>query len=117
MYYTYLSTGNVRIDSEHANIDCMVDLCRNKDGEWASTARILISAFANHLDSEEKICREEGLNMTWEHLEEHLLLKSRLAHIEKQVVRAELNKNVFLGTFRDMLFYHIFNFDKHLCDG
>ena len=31
MYYSYLSTGNVRIDSEHANIDCMVDLCPFKD--------------------------------------------------------------------------------------
>jgi len=117
MYYSYFSTGNVRIDSEHANIDCMVDLCRNKDGEWVSTALILISAFANHLDSEEKICCEEGLNMTREHLAEHLLLKSRLAYIEKQVGRAELDKDVFLNTFRDMLFYHISNFDKHLCNG
>ncbi len=117
MYYSYLSTGNVKIDGEHANIDCMVDLCRNKTGEWVPTARILIAALANHLDSEEKICQQEGLNMTREHLAEHVLLKSRLAHIEKQIDRVELDKDVFLSTFRDMLFYHISNFDKHLSTG
>lgn len=117
MYYSYFSTGNMRIDGEHANIDCMIDLCRNKENEWTSTARILTSALANHLDSEEKICREDGLNMTPDHLEEHLQLKARLAHIEKQVGRAELDKDEFLSIFRDMLFYHISNFDKHLKKG
>ncbi len=117
MYYSYFSTGNVRIDSEHANIDCMIGLCRNKAGEWIPSARILISALANHLDSEETICREEGLNMTREHLAEHQLLKSRLSFIEKQVGRGELEKDIFLSTLRDILFYHISNFDKHLNRG
>ena len=117
MYYSYFSTGSVRIDSEHANIDCMIYLCRNQENEWMPTARILISALANHLDSEEKICREDGLNMTPDHLEEHIQLKARLAHIEKQVDRADLEKDDFLSTFRDMLFYHISNFDKHLNNG
>jgi hemerythrin-like metal-binding protein len=117
MYYSYLSTGNAKIDSEHTNIDSMVDLCRNQEREWVSSARSLISAMVNHLDSEEKICMQAGLNMTQEHLAEHLLLKSRLAHIEKQVGRGELDKDVFLLSFRDMLFFHISNFDKHLNDG
>jgi hemerythrin-like metal-binding protein len=114
MYYSYFSTGNVKIDSEHANIDCMIDLCRNSEGEWAATARLLISAFANHLDSEEKIGREACLNMTREHLQEHGQLRTRLDLIEKQVDRAELDKESFLSTLRDMLFYHISNYDKHL---
>ena len=114
MYYSYFSTGNVRIDSEHANIDCMVDLCRAKEGEWVSTARILIAALANHLDSEEEISVEDGLNMTREHKEEHRKLKTRLAHIEQQVASDEIDKEVFLNTFRDILFYHISNFDKYL---
>jgi len=114
MYYSYFSTGNVRIDSEHANIDCMVDLCRGKGGEWAPAARILIAALANHLDSEEAISVEDGLNMTREHKEEHRKLKTRLAHIETQVIGAEIDKDVFLNTFRDILFYHISNFDKYL---
>lgn len=117
MYYSYFSTGNVRIDSEHANIDCMIDLCRSREGEWVPTARILIAALSNHLASEEKICREDGLNMTQEHLEEHLLLKTRLAYLDDQVCREDLEKNIFLSTFRDMLFYHISNFDKHLKNG
>ncbi len=114
MYYSYFSTGNVRIDNEHANVDCMISLCHSKEGEWVPSARLLISALANHLDSEEKICQEDGLNMTQEHLKEHQLLKTWLAAIENQVVLAELDKEVFLSTFRDILFYHISNFDKHL---
>ena len=114
MYYSYFSTGNVRIDSEHANIDCMVDLCRTREGEWIPGARILIAALVNHLDSEEKICAEDGLNMTPEHAEEHRQLKTRLAHIETQVNDGQVEKEVFLSTFRDMLFYHISNFDKKL---
>ena len=117
MYYSYFSTGNVRIDSEHANIDCMVDLCRTSQEEWEPAARILISALINHLDSEEKICSEDGLNMTLDHIEEHRQLKGRLATIEKQIVDAEIEKEEFLSTFRDMLFYHISHFDKHLCSG
>lgn len=114
MYYSYFSTGNVRIDSEHANIDCMVDLCRSREGEWISSARVLITALANHLDSEEEIAVEDGLNMTQAHLDEHRQLKTRLVQIEKQVVHAEIEKEIFLNTFRDILFYHISNFDKHL---
>ncbi|WP_155317438.1 hemerythrin domain-containing protein [Desulfosarcina alkanivorans] len=114
MYYSYFSTGSLRIDSEHANIDSMIDLCRSKSGNWIPTARILVSAFVNHLDSEEKICREEGLAMTREHLAEHQLLKSRLALIDRQVVNHDLEKNVFLSMLRDILFYHISNFDKQL---
>ncbi len=114
MYYSYFSTGNVRIDSEHANIDCMVDLCRSREGEWISSARILITALANHFDSEEQICVEDGLTMTAEHKEEHRELNARLAQIETQVVDGTMGKDVFLSTFRDILFYHISNFDKHL---
>ncbi len=114
MYYSYFSTGNVRIDSEHANIDCMIDLCHGKKGEWISAARVLIAALANHLDSEEVIAGEEGLNMTPEHIREHQQLKVRLTAIEKQVEGGELDKAVFLSTLRDTLFYHISNFDKYL---
>jgi hemerythrin-like metal-binding protein len=114
MYYSYFSTGNVRIDSEHANIDCMVDLCRARDGDWIPSARVLVTALANHLDSEEKICAEDGLNMTAAHEEEHRQLKTRLTKIEEQVDNGEIEKEVFLSTFRDMLFYHISNFDKFL---
>ena len=117
MYYSYFSTGNVRIDSEHANIDSMIDLCRSNPGEWISTARILISAFSDHLDSEEKICEADGLLMTREHLAEHRQLKTRLALLEKQVDNDEMEKPVFLSTLRDILFYHISNFDKHLNPG
>ena len=117
MYYSYFSTGNVRIDSEHANIDCMIDLCRSKDDDWVSAARVLLAALSNHLDSEETICREDGLNMTAEHLEEHRLLKRRLAVIERQVINGDIEKDLFLNTFRDMLFYHITHFDKHLTAG
>jgi hemerythrin-like metal-binding protein len=114
MYYTYFSTGNMQIDGEHANIDCMIDLCRQSEGDWASSARLLISGLANHLDSEEKVCQEEGLNMTPEHLDEHRILKVRLALIEKQLDRGELEKEAFLTILRDILFYHISNFDKQL---
>ena len=114
MYYSYFSTGNVRIDSEHANIDCMIDLCRSKEGDWISAARVLITALANHLDSEEMIAAEEGLNMTEEHLQEHRQLKVRLTAIEKQIEDGELDKATFLGTHRDTLFFHISNFDKLL---
>lgn len=112
MYYSYFSTGNVRIDSEHANIDCMIDLCRTKVDEWMPSARLLIAALANHFDSEEKICREDALNMTDAHLEEHRTLKSRLTQIEKQITSGELEKEAFLSAFRDMLFYHITHFDR-----
>ena len=114
MYYSYFSTGNVQIDGEHSNIDCMIDLCRQREGEWVPSARLLIAALANHLDSEENISCEEGLNMTQEHLDEHKLLKTRLASIEKQVGSGGLDKEAFLTTLRDILFYHISNFDKHL---
>ena len=114
MYYSYFSTGNVRIDSEHANIDCMIDLCRNKDDEWRPTARILLAALANHFDSEEKICREDGLNMSDAHLQEHHTLKARLTKIETQLVDGSLDKEIFLSSFRDMLFYHISHFDRLL---
>jgi hemerythrin-like metal-binding protein len=114
MYYSYFSTGNMQIDGEHTNIDCMIDLCRQKKGDWVPSARLLISGLANHLDSEERICQKEGLNMTPEHLEEHHMLKVRLALIEKQVNRGELEKAAFLTTLRDILFYHISNFDKQL---
>lgn len=114
MYYTYFSTGNMQIDGEHANIDCMIDLCSQEKGDWLPSARLLISGLASHLDSEEKICREEGLNMTPEHLEEHRMLKVRLALIEKQIDRGDLEKEAFLSTIRDILFYHITNFDKQL---
>ncbi len=114
MYYSHFSTGNVRIDSEHANIDCMIDLCRAKDEKWVPAAQILITALANHLDSEETICQEDGLTMTPDHLAEHRQLKKRLAVIEAQVINAEVEKEMFLSSFRDMLFYHISNFDKHL---
>lgn len=114
MYYSYFSTGNVRIDSEHANIDCMIDLCRTKDDEWLPAARILMAALANHFDSEEKICHEDGLNMTDAHLQEHRTLKARLTQIETQLVDGSLDKAVFLSTFRDMLFYHISHFDRLL---
>ena len=117
MYYSYFSTGNVRIDSEHANIDSMIDLCLNNPGEWIPTARILISAFSDHLDSEENICETEGLAMTREHLAEHRLLRTRLALLKKQLGDGEMEKPVFLSTFRDILFYHISNFDKHLNPG
>jgi hemerythrin-like metal-binding protein len=115
MYYSYFSTGNVRIDSEHSNIDCMIDLCRTKEEAWVPAAQVLIAAMANHLDSEEVICREDGLNMTPDHLAEHRQLKERLAVIETQVVNAEVEKEMFLSTFRDLLFYHISNFDRFLC--
>ena len=92
MYYSYFSTGNVRIDSEHSNIDCMIDLCRTKEEAWVPAAQVLIAAMANHLDSEEVICREDGLNMTPDHLAEHRQLKERLAVIETQVVNAEVEK-------------------------
>jgi hemerythrin-like metal-binding protein len=114
MYYSYFSTGNVRIDSEHANIDCMIDLCRSREGEWVPSARVLISALANHFDSEEMIAREDGLNMTPEHLQEHKQLKSRLAVLDKQVASGDVDKGDFLDSLRDTLFYHISNFDKHL---
>lgn len=114
MYYTYFSTGNMQIDGEHANIDCMIDLCAHEKGDWIPTARLLISGLANHLNSEEKICQEEGLNMTPEHLEEHRMLKVRLSLIEKQIDRGELEKAAFLSILRDILFYHIANFDKQL---
>jgi len=116
MYYSYFSTGNVRIDGEHANIDCMVDLCRSQEGDWVPAARVLIDALANHLDSEESICREEGLNMTEAHRQEHRQLKQRLAQIEAQVVDASIEKDFFLTAFRDILFYHISNFDKQLAE-
>ena len=114
MYYSYFSTGNMQIDGEHANIDCMIDLCRQVKGDWIPSARLIISGLANHLDSEERICQNEGLNMTPEHLEEHRILKVRLALVEKQINRAELGKEAFLTILRDILFYHISNFDKHL---
>jgi hemerythrin-like metal-binding protein len=114
MYYSYFSTGNVRIDSEHANIDCMIDLCRTKDDAWVPAAQVLIAALANHLDSEEAICREDGLTMTSDHLAEHHQLKKRLVVIEALVTNAEVEKEMFLSSFRDMLFYHISNFDKYL---
>ena len=114
MYYTYFSTGNIQIDGEHANIDCMIDLCLKKRGDWIPSAHLLISALASHLDSEEKICQKEGLNMTPKHLEEHRMLKMRLALIEKQIERGDLEKHAFLSTLRDLLFYHITNFDKQL---
>ena len=114
MYYTYFSTGNVIIDGEHANIDCMIDMCQNKGAEWAATARILIAALADHLDSEERICDEAGLNMTTAHREEHRMLKIRLAGIERQLDDDKLLKDVFLGTLRDILFYHISHFDREL---
>lgn len=117
MYYSHFSTGNVQIDGEHANIDCMIDLCRQKEGEWVPAARLLITALANHLDSEESICQIEGLNMTPEHIEEHKLLKTRLAAFEKQVCRGEINKDGFLTTLRDILFFHISNFDRQLRPG
>lgn len=114
MYYSYFSTGNVRIDGEHANIDCMIDLCWKKEGEWVDSARLLMTALANHLDSEERICREEDLNMTPEHREEHRVIKTRLAAIERQVERSDIEKNTFLTALRDILFYHITNFDRNL---
>jgi hemerythrin-like metal-binding protein len=114
MYYSHFSTGNIQIDGEHANIDCMIDLCRHKEEEWTPSARLLVAALANHLDSEERICRAEGLNMTQEHVDEHKLLKIRLAAIEQQVQRGEIEKDAFLTTLRDVLFYHITNFDKQL---
>jgi hemerythrin-like metal-binding protein len=114
MYYSYFSTGNVRIDSEHANIDCMIDLCHSKKGEWIPAARVLITALANHFDSEEMIAREEGLNMTSEHLQEHEALKARLTALEKQIEDGEVDKAIFLSTLRDTLFFHISNFDKYL---
>lgn len=114
MYYTYFSTGNKQIDDEHANIDCMIDSCSRKQGDWRPSARRLISGLASHFDSEEKICQAAGLTMTPEHAEEHRMLKVRLALIEKQVSRGELQKEAFLSTIRDMLFYHISNFDKRL---
>ena len=114
MYHSISSIGNVRIDNEHANIDCMIDLCRDKNESWISSARLLIAALANHLESEETICQEEGLNMTRDHLEEHQLLKLRLAYIEKQILNDKMDKSVLLNTLRDILFYHISNFDKHL---
>ena len=114
MYYTYFSTGNMQIDGEHANIDCMIDLCQQNKGDWVPSARLLVSGLANHLDSEEKICQEEGLNMTPQHIEEHRMLKVRLSLIEKQIDRGELEKGAFLSILRDILFYHITNFDKQL---
>ena len=117
MYYSYFSTGNVRIDSEHANIDCMIDLCRTREGEWQATARILMAALANHFDSEERISREDGLNMTDDHVQEHRTLKTRLKQIEAQIAADGLDKEVFLSSFRDMLFYHISHFDRLLGNG
>lgn len=117
MYYTFFSTGNMRIDAEHTNIDCLIDLCQQKTADWVPSARQLIAGLANHFDSEENICREEGLNMTTEHQEEHRMLKVRLALIEKQIDRGELEKETFISTLRDILFFHITNFDKHLTPG
>lgn len=114
MYYTYFSTGNITIDGEHANIDCMIDLCWKAEGDWAKTARVLIAALANHLDSEERICDAAGLDMTAEHREEHKSLKVRLSGIECQLDRGELGKDAFLNTLRDILFYHITHFDRQL---
>lgn len=67
-----------------------------------------------HLDSEEKNCLQDGLKMTQEHVAEHRQLKIRLADIEMQLNNAEHGKQVFLCTFKDMLFYHITHFDKYL---
>lgn len=114
MYYSYFSTGNVRIDSEHANIDRMIDLCRRKQKEWIPSARVLIAALANHFDSEERIADEEGLNMTPDHIEEHHHLRAALATMDKQLGRSELEKHAFLRALRDTLFFHISNFDKQL---
>ena len=116
MYYTYFSTGNVKIDGEHANIDCMIDLCGKKK-DWLATAHVLIVALANHLDSEERICKEDGLDMTLDHREEHARLKVRLAAIDRQLDHGEFEKEMFLNTLRDILFYHITHFDRKLNSG
>lgn len=58
MHYSYFSTGNVKIDSEHTNTDGRIDLCRTGDGEWLPVAQILISAVVNTWTVKKKIvCR------------------------------------------------------------
>lgn len=113
MYYSYLSTGNLFIDGQHSNIDCLIYLCR-QDDEWSPVARHLISALSDHIDSEEKICWEERLNITEEHLTEHKQLKKHLAVINKQVSNGAMEKEEFLTTLRQILLNHILTFDKHL---
>jgi hemerythrin-like metal-binding protein len=114
MYYTYFSTGNGIIDGEHARIDELIDRCTRKGSTWTAMARRLIAVLADHLDNEERICDEAGLNMTGEHRQEHHMLKIRLAGIERKLEHGNVEKEIFLNTLRDLLFYHISHFDRKL---
>jgi hemerythrin-like metal-binding protein len=114
MWHTYYSTGDRQIDEDHANIDFLLDLCASCTDEWQERARVILDAFARHMDTEERICEERRLNMTEEHRGEHIYLRSKLREMQQQITDREIGKSVFVDFTRKMLLFHVSYFDLDL---
>lgn len=114
MWHTHYSTGDRQIDEDHANIDYLLDLCGSESEGWEDHARIVLGAFARHMDTEEHICETRRFNMTEEHKGEHIYLKSKLEEMGQQIDNGEMGKSLFVDFTRKMLLFHVSYFDLDL---
>ena len=114
MWHTYYSSGDIQIDEDHANIDYMLEICREESTDWQRYAKMVLDAYQAHLYKEERICEEKRLNMTEEHKGEHIYLFSQLEDLQKQLNQGAIGKLSFIDVIRKMLLFHVSYFDKGL---
>jgi hemerythrin-like metal-binding protein len=115
MWYSALSTGILEIDTQHGDIDSILQLYENSETvdseeKWL---RVLLTSIEAHFEFEEVLF---GDKFPQDHREKHAELLE-VAHRQVALHRSgALQRPTLIGFFRKMLFEHVTTFDDKLKD-
>ncbi len=111
--YAIAKIGVRDIDHEHEEIDDLIHSLLNSNTITPDNIKNLEQCIKRHLNSEEKLSRELGLNMTAAHLRDHNKILRSLASIDKK--NHDYLTKEFVSLIGKIMSQHTFEHDKMLC--